>query len=360
MGGVRFVGRGHPAIRATHGKTLELSHAGEITERATCVIAVGARAEPLAPLAGPVQIVLRVGEQSVSLTARANPAWDPAGTAVIRRSPLRLPGTFATHADATAADLPRELVAALRSADTGLTVDVEPIPAPHRTIVLFAADLTRRDDPRLRAEVDAADVIIAEDDGARAVLPAGTATQPVPHPGRTLVVATVDLPGARMWTDLHGADIEVVGLSAPLAAAAASPTPGPLLLGTDGDPGELIRTAPPTARLVVRADAADLAALLELARQSRGPAGATVAQPYAAPQRVAAGEPVDLPSRDAVHICFDAVDPYGALDPGVRAAVDVLLADGVSTKVTANALAALTGWDRRRAYDTVLGWRNRR
>jgi hypothetical protein len=38
--------------------------------------------------------------------------------------------------------------------------------------------------------------------------------------------------------------------------------------------------------------------------------------------------------------------------------VAALLADGVSTKTAANALATLTGWDRRRAYDTVLDWRN--
>ena len=356
---MRFVGRGHPAIRATHTKTLEISCDEDITERATCVIAIAARPEPAAPLAGPVRITLRVGDQTWSTTARANPLWNPADSAVVRRSPLRRPGTFATHADRSAADLPPDLVAALRSPAAEVMVDVEPMPVGPRTIVLFAADPARPDDPRLRAEVDAADLVVAEDDAARALLPAGTARRPAPNPGRTLVVATSDLPGARMGTDLSGAEIEVVGLSAPLAAAAASPTPGPLLLGTDGDPAELIRTAPPTARLVVRANAGDLARLLELARQSRGPEGATIAQAYAPPQRVAAGEPIDLPSRDAVHICFDAAEPTDALDPAVRTAIDGLLADGVPTKVAANALAALTGWDRRRAYDTVLGWRNR-
>ena len=324
---MRFVGRGHPAIRATHTKTLEISRDEDITERATCVIAIAARPEPAAPLAGPVRITLRVGDQTWSTTARANPLWNPADSAVVRRSPLRRPGTFATHADRSAADLPPDLVAALRSPAAEVMVDVEPMPVGPRTIVLFAADPARPDDPRLRAEVDAADLVVAEDDAARALLPAGTARRPAPNPGRTLVVATSDLPGARM--------------------------------GTDGDPVELIRTAPPTARLVVRANAGDLARLLELARQSRGPEGATIAQAYAPPQRVAAGEPIDLPSRDAVHICFDAAEPTDALDPAVRTAIDGLLADGVPTKVAANALAALTGWDRRRAYDTVLGWRNR-
>ena len=66
------------------------------------------------------------------------------------------------------------------------------------------------------------------------------------------------------------------------------------------------------------------------------------------------------PAATASHICFDAAEPTGALDPAVRAAVDGLLADGVSTKVAANALATLAGWDRRRAYDTVLNWRGDR
>lgn len=358
LGGVRFVGRGHPAIRATHTKTLELTPDVDITARATCVIAVGTRAEPAAPLAGPVRLVLRVGEQSCPITAHANPAWDPAGPAVIRRSPLRLPGTFATHADTASADLPRALVAALQSPDAAVEIIVAPAPTEQRTIVLFAADPSRPDDPRLRAEVAAANVIIAEDDGARALLPSGAAGPPRPNPGRTLVVATTDLPGARMRTDLNGAEIEVVGLPAPLVAAAASPTPGALLLGTDGDAAELIRTAPATARLVVSAEADDLAGLLDLAHRSRGSAGATITQQHTPPMRVAAGEPIELPSRNRVYICFDAAGQTDALDPGVRAAIDGLLADGVSTKVTANALATLTGWDRRRAYDAVLSWRS--
>jgi hypothetical protein len=353
---MRFVGRGHPAIRATHTKTLELTPDIDITARATCVIAVGTRAEPAAPLAGPVRLVLRVGEQSSEISARANPSWDPAGPAVIRRSLLRLPGTFATHADTASADLPRELVAALQSPDAAVEIIVAPAPTEQRTIVLFAADPSRPDDPRLQAELDAADAVIAEDDGARALLPSG-AGPPTPNPRRTLVVATIDLPGARMRLDLDRADVDVVGLPAPLVAAAASPTPGALLLGTDGDAAELIRTAPATARLVVSAEADDLHGLLELAHRSRGPAGATITQQHTPPMRVAAGEPIELPSRKQVHICFDAAGQTDALDPGIRAAIDGLLADGVSTKVTANALSTLTGWDRRRAYDAVLGWR---
>jgi hypothetical protein len=162
-----------------------------------------------------------------------------------------------------------------------------------------------------------------------------------------------------MWADLKLADIDVVGLPAPLAAAAASPTRGPVLLGTDGDPADLIRSAPATARLVVRAAADELPALLDIARQARGTHGATIAQSYTPPQRVTVDEPIELPSRDVVYICFGAAEPGDAIDPTVRGVIDGLLAAGVATKATADALATLTGWDRRRAYDTVLSWRGR-
>ncbi|HEU5265600.1 MAG TPA: hypothetical protein VFU35_02825, partial [Jatrophihabitans sp.] len=55
---------------------------------------------------------------------------------------------------------------------------------------------------------------------------------------------------------------------------------------------------------------------------------------------------------------FVCLGPGGdELDPAVQTAVDQLLADGVSTRSAARALAALTGWPQRRAYDTVLSWR---
>jgi hypothetical protein len=40
-------------------------------------------------------------------------------------------------------------------------------------------------------------------------------------------------------------------------------------------------------------------------------------------------------------------------------AVDGLVANGVPTRAAAAALATLTGWDRRRAYDAVLNWPRR-
>ena len=55
--------RGHPNIRATHTKTLELSMAAEIGARATCVLGVDARfdVEELRQLRGSLTVELAAG-----------------------------------------------------------------------------------------------------------------------------------------------------------------------------------------------------------------------------------------------------------------------------------------------------------
>ena len=343
---MRITGRGHPAIRATHAKTLELAPDPDITERATCVLAVRSTAAPAEPLAGPVRITIGAGGHAFTLHAHANPQWDPHGPIVVRRSPLRLPGTLATHADAAAADLPPALVAALRDPDTTVTVDVTPLAAPG-AVVLFAADPARPADPALRAELAAADVVVAEDAPARALT---GRSDPVPQPvsARTLVVATADLPGASI--DRAGVPVETVGLAPRLAVAAACPARTPVaFLGPDDD-----LAGPPAAyRVVLAVPADELPRLLERATGRRGTTVVTLAQAYTLPvaHRLDDGPPA-LPSRDLVHCClYPAAD---GPDPRVRAAVLALLAEGVPTRAAARALVELTGWPRRRAYDAVL------
>jgi hypothetical protein len=354
---VRLVGRGHPAVRGTHRKTFELARDAEITERATCVLAVQATGADR-PLAGPVRITISAGGESYQLTARANPAWDPAGPVVVRRSPLRLPGTLATHASASAADLPRPLVALLRSPDIVVTIDVEPVPGPP-TVVLFALDPDQPGDLRLAAELAAADVVLAEDEPAARLLGRRMARGPVDVTSRVLVVATRELPGATVAAALRHVRIETVGLAAQLAAAAAAPSREPVLLaGAPADLRAVLRTAPVDTRLVLRAGADRVADALRLAAELRGRSEAVVVQPAAPPQYVAPGAEPELASSDDAYLCLVAASESGALDPPVRAAVSALLADGVPTRAVAKALAALTGWDRRRAYQAVLGWRS--
>jgi hypothetical protein len=349
---VRLVGSGHPAIRATHHKTLELTPDVDISERATCVVAVGA-AGALQPLAGDVRITITAGTESFTFEARGNPAWDPAGTAIIRRSPFRLPDTLATHATAAASDLPRALVAAMRDGRTAIELSAEPIRG-RRCAVLFGFEPALHD-RRLAAELAVADVVVAEDAAAARALGTRTAHGPVDVDGRVLVVATTDLPGATVVDALREVDVETVGLPPALAAAAASPSRAPVFLAPDGaDVRAVLRDAPAATRLVMPVAAADVADALAAAEAQRGSDGGVLVQPFAPPVRVHPSTPIELPSRDGGYLCLDAITASDALDPRVRAAIDGLLADGVPSKAAANALAALTGWPRRRAYDYVV------
>jgi hypothetical protein len=347
---VRLTGRGHELVRATHAKTLEFTPDTEITARATCVLAVGVDARPAAPLAGPVRITITVGSESFTLHARANPSWDPRGPMVVRRSPLRLPGTLATHADAAASDLPRPLIAALRAGEP-VEVLVEPEPSNEPTVVLFAADPDRPDDAALRAELDAADTVLAEDPEAVRRIGRHDA-----RPGpRTLVVATRDLPGRTVVAELAEAAIETVGLPARLAVAAASPSRGPVtFVPDDADARAVLRSVPIAHRLVLSTSPDRLPALVALAKEHRGTAGGVLAQEHLSPTRIRDGVVAELPSQDTVHVCLDARAGESALDPAVRAAIAGLVADGVPTKTAARALAELTGWPRRRAYEFLL------
>ncbi len=351
---MRIAGRGHPSVRATHPKTLEFSADTTITERATCVIAVRSRVDAPTRLAGPVRITISVGGESFAFEARANGGWVPSGSAVIRRSPLQLPGTLATRADAAASDLPPSLVAALRNPSAEVVAELERIPGPP-TVVLFALDANRPDNPRLAPELAAADLVVAEDETAARLLGERVTAGPVEVTGRVLVAAADDLPGATVVAALRSVEIETVGLPGRLAAAAASPSRGPMLVAPDGaDPRPLLRRTPAGARLVVTTRAESVPDLLESAAAVRGTSGAVVVAEYAPPRRVDANsEPL---GKGPVHVCLDAAVDGVPLDPAVRAAVDSLLTDGTPTKAVANALAILAGWDRRRAYDAVLDW----
>jgi hypothetical protein len=351
---VRIAGRGHPSIRATHAKTLEFSADATITERATCVIAVRSRIDQPVPLTGPVRITISVGSHSFGFLARANGGFAPGGSAVVRRSPLQLPGTLATRADAAASDLPPGLVSELRNPSAEVVAEIERVDGPP-TAVLFALDPHRPDNPRLAPELAAADVVVAEDETAARLLGERVTAGPVEVSGRVLVVACDDLPGATVVGALRRVEIETVGLPGRLAAAAASPSRGPLLVAPDGaDPRPLLRRTSAATRLVVTTRAEAVPDLLRYAAEIRGSSAAVVVAEYAPPQRVDADS--ELLGKGPVHVCLDAAVEGTALDPTVRAVVDSLLADGTPTKSVANALAILTGWDRRRAYDAVLDW----
>jgi hypothetical protein len=350
---LRLRGRGHPAIRATHAKTLEFSGDPEITGRATCVVAVAAQALNDLPdgLAGPVRIGIRAGGHEATVRALANPGWRPGGTAVVRRSRNRRPDTLATEADLVAADLPRPLVAAL--ADPAIEVEVTVERAPARpdgrtALILMWTPPDGRRPPRLVAETEAADVVVTEGS------PSG-----VPEVSRVLVVSSEGLPGSSVLDLLAVPDkvaVEVAGLPPGYAAAAASPRRAPVVVAGPvrrADLPALVRVAPPAWQLSVTVPVEVLPALAELAAAERGTATAAVVEP----DGYAGWGPVErlrsYAGRGAVTCCLDGTDRETSLDPADEALFASLLRHGVSARTLALALAGVPGWSRRRAYDAV-------
>lgn len=126
---------GHPSIRATHRKTLELTRDPDITERATCVVGVAADLDEaaLAELHGRVALTLTVGGESVTVRGRLNPAFRPGDPLVVRRAPDVARNAVIVDADTTAADLPREFAARLAERGAEIAVALEELagePAP--------------------------------------------------------------------------------------------------------------------------------------------------------------------------------------------------------------------------------------
>ena len=347
MFSVQLVGRGDERIRATHTKTLELIAGTELTERATCVIAVET-VSPHQRMAGPVRVTISAAEETFAFDARANSAWDTAATAVLRRGPLRLPGTLATHAAVGAADLPRPLVERLRDPASVVTVTLEPRES-EPCLVIFAVDPTVVDDPRLAAEIAAADRVVATDATSARLVPAGSLPDDVS--GRTLVLTTD--PTSDLGIAADGVPVETVGMPPALAAAAAAPWTGPIAFAADA--AQALRRTPAGYRLVVPTDRRGLAALLRQAGEIRGSTRAVVTRDYADPVLVSVNDPGDFPGADRLFVCPGP--GHGEIGPAVWSAVDGLLADGVPTRATARALSAVTGWPQRRAYDAVLARR---
>lgn len=362
---------GHPALRATHAKTLEFTRDEAVTDRATCVVGVAGRVTGGA-CAGPVRITIDAGGVAATVDAVANPDW-AGGTAIVRRGTDRRPDTFATEATAGAADLPRELAA--RIADPAVPIAVRCTRLPRRPdgragLVLAWSAPGAAPAPRLAAELAAADAVVAEDPGALALL---SGVRPVPaHEaeaglldgefGRVLVLATAGIPGASVPAALRAPDriaVEVAGLPGTLAVTAASPLRAPVQLAgpvARARMDAVLRSVPPEATLVVSVPAGDLARLLERAAAQRGTTTAAVLDPGAGgPVRWGAVDDLRVTRTSGELVCaLDGTAARSDLGEELTAFVRGLLADGVSARSAALALARLPGWSRRRAYDAVL------
>ena len=364
---MRLCGRGHPGIRATHAKTLEFTADAEIGPGATCVVAVGSR--PLSdprPFAGPVRLELIAGGHSVVVHAIGNPLWVPGGPAIVRRSDVRLPDTIATDADLAAADLPRDLVAALTDPATTVSLTISAALAARAGLVLLWAPASH---DRLTVEAAAVTLVVSEDGGTDRLLAArdirtGRADAVgavLDGGGRVLVVSTDDVPGWSVVEHLGRADtmVEVTGLPGSLAVAAAAASRAPVVtVPGRGDAGRALRSAPADHRLVIRTPAATLDKLARAVEQHRGGAGIVVARaPYERPVRL--GPTVNLGGSD-LWCCIEPGEGSAGLGPVEVRLVEALLADGVPTRTAARAVAELAGMARRDAYAAVLDLAGRR
>ncbi len=128
-GSARILCRGHPNIRASHGKTLEFTEDESVTTRGTCILGVGAEYDPavLATLRGRVRVTLTSGDLSDSLTATICPLFHAGQPLILRRALTPSGRTFATAASKSSAEIDRELVEALRQEGAVLEVRIEQI-----------------------------------------------------------------------------------------------------------------------------------------------------------------------------------------------------------------------------------------
>ena len=129
---------GHPNIRATHAKTLEVTAEPTITARATCVVGVAAALDPVALglLRGPVRITVAAGGRSASGDAVVHPSHEVSDRIVVRRSASGDADTLAVGSTLVAADLDRALVAALARPGAVVTLTVAER-GPRRPLVLL-------------------------------------------------------------------------------------------------------------------------------------------------------------------------------------------------------------------------------
>ena len=191
-----LVGRGHPAIRATHAKTFELTAESALTPRATCVLAVGPVLDPvLDRMRGRVWLTLATaGLPAVVGEATLNPRRAITNRVVVRRSRTLDRDTLAVGSTLTAEDLPADFAAALTDPDREISLTVEELGPDRPLLRVSFGDRTNL--PAMR-DLDArgsADLVIAEDAPAKEAAAARTALERATALRARVTVAGPDKP----------------------------------------------------------------------------------------------------------------------------------------------------------------------
>jgi len=166
---VSFVCRGHPNVRATHDKTVEITRDADISQRATCVVGVASDHDDRALLAlrGQVEVALECEGARDTFVATISPFFLGDSSLVFRRGAGLRGRTIAFDASKTAANLDRALVARLGSSDRELHVTISAVEAEPAPGVLFVVALPIGNDGdigRRAIEVlERVDLVLAED-----------------------------------------------------------------------------------------------------------------------------------------------------------------------------------------------------
>jgi len=408
---VSFACRGHAAIAGTHAKTIEFTRDDDVTRRATCVLGVASEHDDgaLRALRGDVEVELECGGHRDTFTATMTPFFLGDDSLVFRRGPALRGRTIAYRASKGAAGIDRALVHALGERDARAFVTFRELGTGDTRGALFVVSVPIGNDddlsPRARRVLQTADLVLAEDTRRFRDLATRTGMRPTDHvesyhehneAARVDTTLAALAGGARVavvsdaGTPLCSDPGYVIVERAVDAGYDVSPIPGPssllAVLSASGLPvdrfvyvgflgrrpaarrselGDLVerRTTFLCHEAPHRIDALlhDLAAVCPEWNVCIGREVTKVFEEFV---RGTARELADAPSPEEARGEFTLVvapppgeaepdagdDVLVRLDPVARA----LLADGVTAKTVAHALAALPGVSRKDAYARVL------
>jgi 16S rRNA (cytidine1402-2'-O)-methyltransferase len=168
MSAIHILCRGHAAITATDSRTFELIDADDWANR-DGAIGYDAKFDPAAldGLRGRVLIELTCGEATDRLEATVSPLFHRGQPLLFRRDSAVRARSFAFLASKTAADLSRDLVAALRQPGAQLDISLTPLAEdpPPGMLYLVALPIGHQGDlsPRAVDVLSSVDLILAED-----------------------------------------------------------------------------------------------------------------------------------------------------------------------------------------------------